>query len=90
MFNAATERSLVLRFAGASLALAFARAMNKNPLSLEPLLTVEDVAEYLHVGRITVYRLVAQKRLPGFKIGGQWRFKKEALEAWLMKSDSLK
>ena len=62
--------------------------MKQNPQSLEPLLTVEQVAEYLNVGKFTVYRLLAQKRLPAFKIGNQWRFKKEVLEAWLMKSDS--
>ena len=64
--------------------------MKKDPPSLEPLLTVEEVAEYLNVDKFTVYRLLGQKRLPGFKIGGQWRFKKEVLEAWLMKSDSRK
>ena len=64
--------------------------MKKNPQSLEPLLTVEEVAEYLNVDKFTVYRLLAQKRLPAFKIGHQWRFKKEVLEAWLIKSDSRK
>jgi len=64
--------------------------MKKNPQSLEPLLTLEQVAEYLNVDKITVYRLLTQKRLPGIKVGGQWRFKKEVLEAWLIKSDSRK
>jgi excisionase family DNA binding protein len=50
------------------------------------LLTVEEVAKYLNVNRFTVYRLVTQKQIPAFKVGGQWRFKKETIEAWLMQS----
>jgi excisionase family DNA binding protein len=64
--------------------------MKKNSHSLEPLLTVEQVAEYLNVDKFTIYRLLAQKRIPAFKIGGQWRLKKEVLEAWFTKSDSRK
>jgi excisionase family DNA binding protein len=50
------------------------------------LLTVEELARYLSVNRFTVYRLVAQKEIPAFKVGGQWRFKKETIEDWLMQS----
>jgi excisionase family DNA binding protein len=60
--------------------------MKKNSRSLDPLLTVEQVAKYLNVNKFTVYRLLAQKRLRAFKVGNQWRFKKEMIEAWLMKS----
>ncbi len=56
---------------------------NKIP---EQLLTPEQVAEYLNVDKFTVYRLVAQKQLPAFKVGGQWRFKRKMLEAWLRKN----
>jgi excisionase family DNA binding protein len=48
------------------------------------LLTVEELAKYFKVNKFTVYRLLAQKRIPAFKVGGQWRFKKETIEAWLM------
>ena len=67
-------------------ALAFAKEMKKNQHGLERLLTVEQVAEYLNVDKFTVYRLLAQKKLPGFKVGNQWRFKLEIIEAWLMKN----
>jgi excisionase family DNA binding protein len=52
----------------------------------EQLLTLEEVAEYLNVDRFTVYRLLAQKQLPAFKVGNQWRFKREMIEAWLMQN----
>jgi len=60
--------------------------MKKNIHSLGPLLTVEQVATYLNVDKFTVYRLLAQKQLPAFKVGNQWRFKQELVEAWLMKN----
>lgn len=49
----------------------------------EPLLTTEQVARYLKVDKFTVYRLVAQKKLPAFRVGNQWRFKASILERWL-------
>jgi excisionase family DNA binding protein len=56
----------------------------------EQLLTVEQVAEYLNVDKFTVYRLLADKKLPGFKVGNQWRFKRSMVESWLMKNSNLK
>ncbi|MCZ6800837.1 MAG: helix-turn-helix domain-containing protein [Nitrospirae bacterium] len=55
----------------------------------EVLLTTEQVANYLKIDKFTVYRLVAQKRLPAFKVGNQWRFKRALLEAWLRKNMSV-
>jgi len=71
--------------AGAIFAVA-CRLMKQNSRSSDPLLTVEQVAQYLNVNRFTVYRLLTQKRIPAFKVGAQWRFKQETIEAWLMKS----
>jgi len=53
---------------------------------LEPLLTVEQVARYLKVDKFTIYRLVAQKKIPAFRVGNQWRFKTSILERWLRKN----
>ena len=56
----------------------------------EQLLTLGEVAEYLNVDKFTVYRLLADKKLPGFKVGNQWRFKRSMVERWLMKNSNLK
>jgi excisionase family DNA binding protein len=53
-------------------------------MMLEVLLTTEQVANYLKIDKFTVYRLVAQKKLPAFKVGNQWRFKRKLIETWLM------
>jgi excisionase family DNA binding protein len=46
-------------------------------------LKVEDVAERFGVNVATVYRLAQQKKLPGFKVGGQWRFEPRRLDDWV-------
>ena len=43
---------------------------------IESAMTVRDVAKFLNVGNITVYRLVQAGELPGFKVAGSWRFQK--------------
>jgi excisionase family DNA binding protein len=55
----------------------------------EILLTAEQVARYLRIDKFTVYRLVTQKKIPAFKVGNQWRFKKELLDEWLKKNSNL-
>lgn len=38
------------------------------------ILTAEEVAQYLRIHPYTVKRLARTGKLPGFKVGGQWRF----------------
>lgn len=55
-------------------------------------LTAEEVAEYLRLPLSTVYKLVQDKRLPGFKVGKHWRFRKETIIQWTkdQEKDALK
>jgi excisionase family DNA binding protein len=52
-------------------------------MSQEKFMTTKEVAQYLRVDQYTIYRLVTQKKIPAFKIGNQWRFKRSMLERWL-------
>jgi excisionase family DNA binding protein len=52
--------------------------------------TPEQVAQYLKVNKFTVYRLLARKKIPGFKVGNQWRFKREVIDAWLAAKSNLR
>ena len=47
------------------------------------ILTITDVAEYLKVAERTLYRLVAAKKIPAFKVGGTWRFSKTEIDIWI-------
>lgn len=47
--------------------------------------TVREIAEYLRCSRSTIYRLLRRNELPGFKIGSDWRFNVESIDAWRLK-----
>ena len=49
----------------------------------DEILTLKEVAKYLKLAEKTAYRLAAEGKLPGFKVGGSWRFKKEDIEVWI-------
>ncbi len=46
-------------------------------------LTVDELSEYLQVHKTTIYRMLKQGKLPGFRIGSDWRFSLEAIEEWV-------
>ncbi|AXN32621.1 MULTISPECIES: methylation-associated defense system helix-turn-helix domain-containing protein MAD1 [Vibrio] len=49
----------------------------------DQILTLKEVAAYLKLAEKTAYRLASEGKLPGFKVGGSWRFKKDDLEKWI-------
>ena len=49
----------------------------------DEILTLKELAAYLKLTEKTAYRLAAEGRLPGFKVGGSWRFKLVDIEAWI-------
>ena len=49
----------------------------------DQILTLKEVAAYLKLTEKTAYRLASEGKLPGFKVGGSWRFKAEDLEKWI-------
>ena len=58
--------------------------MKKNGVqSKEQIMTLREVAHYLGLHVMTVYKLTREGRVPAAKIGGQWRFKRDVLDEWL-------
>lgn len=51
----------------------------------DEILTLKEVADYLKLAEKTAYRLAAEGKLPGFKVGGSWRFKHEDVQKWIEK-----
>lgn len=49
----------------------------------DEILTLKEVADYLKLAEKTAYRLAAEGKLPGFKVGGSWRFKQQDVAAWI-------
>jgi excisionase family DNA binding protein len=49
----------------------------------ERLMDVEEVARYLNLHLMTVYRMLQSGILPARKVGGRWRISKRELDEWL-------
>lgn len=52
----------------------------------DEILTLDEVAVYLKAGKRTVYRLAQEGKIPAFKLGGTWRFRRSDLERWIVES----
>ncbi len=52
-------------------------------MTFDELMTIEELASYLRVKKRTIYDWVKNGKIPAIKTVGQWRFKKEKIDAWL-------
>ena len=48
-----------------------------------PIMTIDEIAEYLQLHPLTVRRLARKREIPVFKLGRQWRAKRELFDQWL-------
>lgn len=54
---------------------------------MEELVTVDEVADYLKVHPMTIYRWCREGRLPAIKIGKEWRIRRSALDDFLQRGE---
>lgn len=47
------------------------------------ILTIEEVAAYLRLTPQTIYKWAQERRIPGVKLGKEWRFRRSILDRWL-------
>lgn len=48
----------------------------------DEIMTISEVASYLKITEKTAYRLVSEGKIPGFKVGGSWRFNRLEILGW--------
>ncbi len=53
---------------------------NKNN---KQVMDIKELAEYLGIGKSTIYNLIRLKKIPASKIGKQYRFSKDIVDSWL-------
>ena len=56
----------------------------------DEIMTIQECARYLKTSISTIYRLAQKRRIPSFKVSGQWRFKKELLDSWISENSKIK
>jgi excisionase family DNA binding protein len=45
-----------------------------------PIMTSKEVAEYLRISQTTLYRLIRRGEIPSFKVGVDYRFRRDAID----------
>src|SRR5579859_4972676 len=50
---------------------------------MSEIMTAQELSAYLKITTTTIYKLAQQGEIPSFKIGSEWRFKKELVDRWL-------
>ena len=46
-------------------------------------MNIREASSYLGISPDTLYRYVTKERVPAFKLGNRWRFKKTVLDEWM-------
>ena len=46
-------------------------------------MNIRQASEYLGVSPDTLYKYVNEQKIPAFKLGNRWRFKKSKLDEWM-------
>jgi len=46
-------------------------------------MNIRQASEYLGVSTDTLYKYVYEERIPAFKLGNRWKFKRSMLDAWM-------
>jgi excisionase family DNA binding protein len=49
----------------------------------QEILTVKDICDLLRLHQTTVYKLVRQGKIPSFRVGTDWRFRKDVILRWM-------
>jgi len=83
--------SIVVMMSGYSVEEEISRAIDMGAQDFIPkpfedmdqIMTIEEVARYLSLHELTVRRLAREGEIPAFKIGRQWRVKKNLLDRWI-------
>jgi excisionase family DNA binding protein len=59
------------------------KAKPEPALDLREVMNIRQASLYLGISPDTLYKYLSEGRLPAFKLGNRWRFKKTTLDRWM-------
>ncbi len=65
-----------------------ARREKGNMADAREVMNIRQASQYLGVSPDTLYKYVGEQRIPAFKLGNRWRFKKSRLDQWMEEESS--
>ncbi len=57
-------------------------------MEMREVMDIREASQYLGVSRETLYKYISEERLPAFKLGNRWKFKKTVLDRWMEKQST--
>ena len=51
------------------------------------ILTIDEAAAYLQIGKRSIYKLAKSGKIPGKRVLNKWRFEKDSLRQWVRNSE---
>ena len=73
-----------LELSGLGRALLAGATANAEPLlDLREVMNIRQASQYLGISPDTLYKYLSEGKLPAFKLGNRWRFKKTTLDRWM-------
>ncbi len=65
-----------------------ARNWSENMADSREVMNIRQASDYLGVSPDTLYKYVGEEKIPAFKLGNRWRFKKSRLDQWMEEKSS--
>ena len=59
------------------------KAKPDSVLDLREVMNIRQASQYLGISPDTLYKYLSEGKLPAFKLGNRWRFKKTTLDRWM-------
>ena len=53
-------------------------------------MNIRQASQYLGVSPDTLYKYVYEEKIPAFKLGNRWRFKKSKLDQWMEEKSTMR
>jgi len=57
---------------------------------MQRLMTIKEVADYLRLSKVTVYKMTREGKIPASKIGKQWRYNEAEIDKWVKQKSNSK
>jgi excisionase family DNA binding protein len=61
----------------------------KSVANAPEVMNIRQASQYLGVSADTLYKYVYEDRIPAFKLGNRWKFKKTILDSWMERKSAL-
>ncbi len=55
----------------------------ENVTGAPEVMNIRQASQYLGVSADTLYKYVYEEKIPAFKLGNRWKFKKTILDSWM-------